>query len=264
MGQAIVQVDAFARRPFEGNPAAICVLEEEADADWMQRVALEMNLSETAYLVPMADGFGLRWFTPTHEVDLCGHATLASAHVLWESGRVPSDAPCVFHTRSGVLTARKSGTAIELEFPLETHEPLATPQGLAGALDVEPVAVALSERLSFLIVEVADESAVRKCSPDFSALKQLPYGGYMVTSRADAPPYDVVSRFFAPGLGIDEDPVTGAAHGVLAPYWCAKLNTDRFLAYQASARGGEVHVRLDGSRVMLGGQAVTVLRGELV
>ncbi len=223
-----------------------------------------MNLAETAYLLPQQDGFGLRWFTPTVEVDLCGHATLASAHVLWEEGHVPPGEACRFHTRSGLLTAHKDGDWIELRFPREQNEPVSPPPAVAEALGVEPVTVALSKRLSFLIVEVTSEKIVRGLMPDAGALKRLPFDGYIVTARSETKPYDVVSRFFAPRMGVDEDPVTGAAHCVLGPYWSERLGRGEFLAYQASFRGGDVRVGVREDGITLGGQAVTVLRAELV
>jgi len=265
MGQRITQVDAFTAEAFRGNPAAICVLPQEADPVWMQHVALEMNLSETAYLVPRADGFGLRWFTPTVEVDLCGHATVASAHVLWEQGIVPPDGECRFHTRSGLLTARRNADWIEVSFPLETVESIPGAQDAEAILGVRSIAMAESKRLQYLVVEVDGEAAVRACAPDFSALLNVPYEGIIVTSRAGAnEPYAVVSRFFAPRKGVNEDPATGSAHCILGPYWRAKLGQSAFLAHQASARGADIRVRVEAGRVVLGGQAVTVMRGELV
>ncbi len=265
MGQKITQVDAFTAEAFRGNPAAICVLEREADATWMQQLALEMNLSETAYLVPRADGYGLRWFTPTVEVDLCGHATVASAHVLWQDGHVHHDQECRFHTRSGLLTARRNGDWIEVSFPLETVATVPAPGDAEAALGIRAVACAENKRLQYLILEVADEVAVRSCVPDFGTLNGVPYEGFIVTAKAAASaPYAFVSRFFAPRKGVNEDPATGSAHCVLGPYWQAKLGRNEFVAFQASARGAEIRVRVEPGRVVLGGQAVTVMRGELV
>ena len=266
MGLAIYQVDAFTDRPFAGNPAAVCPLplSDFPAADWMQAVAAEMNLAETAFLVRRRDGsgFDLRWFTPTVEVELCGHATLASAHLLWEAGLVAAEEPIRFHTLSGVLGAARVGEWIELDFPAEPASALAEPPPwLSEVLGASPVWVG-SNRFD-LVVELADEAAVRALAPDTRRLGALPYRGILVTSRAAAPGYDVVSRFFAPATGIDEDPVTGSAHCCLGPYWCERLGKNPLLAYQASARGGRVRVELAGDRVHLGGQAVTVLRGEL-
>ena len=261
MSLPITQVDAFTDRPFAGNPAAVCVLPAAADARWMLDVAREMNLSETAFLVRRPDGFDLRWFTPAVEIDLCGHATLASAHVLWSDGLLPPDAQARFHTRSGLLTADRRGEWIELDFPATPAEPAAAPAGLTAAVGVTPRFVGRS-RFDYLL-EVDGEEVVRGCKPNFDALARVDARGVIVTSRASASSYDFVSRFFAPRAGVNEDPVTGSAHCALAPYWTAKLGRSELTGYQASARGGTVRVRLRDDRVILGGQAVTVLRGEL-
>lgn len=262
MGIRLIQVDAFTDKPFAGNPAAVCVLSEPADAEWMQKVAAEMNLSETAFLLEAEDGFNLRWFTPAVEVDLCGHATLASAHVLWEFGYLEPAAQARFHTRSGLLTAERQGDWIELNFPAQPPEPASAPDLLREGLGVELKYVGKNQ-FDYL-VEVGSEEIVREMQPDFGVLKKLPVRGVIVTSLAASPEYDFVSRFFAPAAGVNEDPVTGSAHCCLAPFWNARLKKNEFVAYQASARGGVVRVRLAGERVCLGGQAVTVLRGELV
>lgn len=266
MGQKITQVDAFTSERYRGNPAAICILESEADADWMQRVANEMNLSETAYIVRQADGFGLRWFTPTMEVDLCGHATVAAAHVLWQECEVHAGQPCRFHTRSGLLVATQHGSGwIHVEFPLEQVKPCEIPAGSEAALGVTAAAAACNDRLSYLVLELDSEAVVRAARPDFSAVEKLPFKGLIVTGRANAGSNrQVVSRFFAPRMGVNEDPATGSAHCVLGRYWAEKLGTRQFDAYQASARGAEIRVILGESSVILGGQAVTVLRGQLV
>lgn len=265
MGQRFTQVDAFTAEAFRGNPAAICLLKDPADAQWMQNVALEMNLSETAYVLPQADGFSLRWFTPAVEVDLCGHATVAAAHVLWQEGILPATSECRFHTRSGLLTARLVGDWIEVSFPREAVAPVPTPGKAEAALGVKALASAESPRLGYLILELSSERAVHDCHPDFSALEKVDYKGIIVTSRADpSAHYDIVSRFFGPRLGVNEDPATGSAHCVLGTYWQTKLGKDAFRAFQASARGAEIRVAVDATRVTLGGQAVTVLRGELV
>lgn len=258
----IVQVDAFTAEPFAGNPAAVCVLPEPRDPAWMQHVAREMNLAETAFLDPAADGFNLRWFTPTVEIDLCGHATLASAHVLWETGRVAPAEPIRFHTRSGVLTAVRRDDWIELDFPVTPAQPVEVPPGLAEALGVSPLYVGRS-RFDYL-VELDGEEAVRRVRPDFGRLRAISARGIIVTSRSSMPGCDFVSRFFAPASGIDEDPVTGSAHSCLAHFWSSRLQKDRFVARQLSERGGFLRVQLDGDRVRLSGQAVTVLRGELL
>ena len=266
MGQVITQVDAFTDRPFGGNPAAVCLLAAPASARWMGDVAREMNLSETAFLVRRSDddddGFDLRWFTPTVEVTLCGHATLASAHVLWEGEHLGPDEQARFHTQSGLLTARRLDNWIELDFPAEPPALVEAPGELAAALGVEPQWVGRN-RFDYL-VEVSSEDGVRGTAPDFGVLRRLSDRGVIVTSRSAAPEFDFVSRFFAPAAGVDEDPVTGSAHCCLGPFWRDRLGTDSFTAYQASARGGVVKVRVDGDRVHLGGQAVTVMRAELL
>ncbi len=262
MSQSIIQVDAFTNKPFAGNPAAVCVLAEPRDEQWMQQVAQEMNLAETAFLVKQDDGYNLRWFTPLVEVDLCGHATLASAHVLWETGQLPAGTQARFSTRSGLLTADQRGDEIELNFPVKAAQEVEEPAHLLQALGVPAQYIGLND-FDYL-VEVDSEDVVRNMRPNFSLLASLPVRGVIVTSRADTEGYDFVSRFFGPRVGVNEDPVTGSAHTCLAPYWSEKLGKDTMVGYQASARGGVVRVQIQGDRVLLGGQAVTVLRGELV
>lgn len=258
----LVQVDAFTREMFKGNPAAVCLLHKPVDKFWMQDVATEMNLSETSFLLRRSSRvFGLRWFTPKVEVDLCGHATLASAHVLWEDGIVPHDAVLLFETRSGVLRAVCHSDWIELDFPAEPPQPVEPPSELVAALGVAPLYVGRN-RFDYLL-EVYSEADVRAVTPDFTALRRLGGRGFIVTSRATGGEFDFVSRFFAPASGIDEDPVTGSAHCCLGPYWGQRLERDRLTAYQASSRGGVVQVRVAGDRVHLGGQAVTVFRTTL-
>jgi PhzF family phenazine biosynthesis protein len=265
VGAPLFHVDAFASGRFTGNPAAVCLLDSPADPAWMQAVAAEMNLSETAFLHEVGDKgevgrFDLRWFTPTVEVDLCGHATLASAHVLWEARRLPSEVRAHFETRSGVLTAARAGDDVELDFPADPVTPAQPDPRLLDALGVED-AVASSGRIGWLL-ELADEAAVRAVHPDFARLAAFDLA--VLTARADTPAYDFVSRCFGPKFGIDEDPVTGSAHCALGPYWAERLAKTELTGYQASARGGVVHVRVDGDRTVLGGRAVTVTRGELV
>jgi predicted PhzF superfamily epimerase YddE/YHI9 len=262
MGLALLQIDAFTDRPFAGNPAAVCLLTEPRDAEWMQHVAAEMNLSETAFLSPEADGQRLRWFTPAVEVDLCGHATLASAHALWETGRLGPKEPARFHTRSGLLTARRLGDEVELNFPATPAAPCTPPDGLLSALGVAARSVG-KNRFDYL-VEVESEEAVRGLRPDFAALGRLPVRGVIVTARATTAGFDFVSRFFAPASGVPEDPVTGSAHCCLGPFWRDRLGKDELRGYQASRRGGTVGVRVAGERVYLRGRAVTVCRGELL
>ncbi len=286
MTQPIIQVDAFTNKPFAGNPAAVCILNEPRDDVWMQHVAQEMNLAETAFLLKQEDDYNLRWFTPAVEVDLCGHATLASAHVLWETGALQVGEQARFHTKSGLLTAEKQGDWIELNFPATPEQIATEPDHLLEALGV-PATYIGKNQFDYL-VEVDSEDVVRNLRPNISLLAQIPARGIIVTSRAnsssrafgkieldnmiqgnvdfkrDGEEYDFVSRFFGPQVGVDEDPVTGSAHCTLTPYWSKKLDKQEMVGYQASARGGIVRVRLDGDRVRLSGQAVTVLRGELV
>ncbi|HYK83320.1 MAG TPA: PhzF family phenazine biosynthesis protein [Gemmatimonadales bacterium] len=264
MGPPLIQVDAFASRPFAGNPAAVCLLAAPQDARWMQDVAREMNLSETAFLHPQDDGYGLRWFTPATEVALCGHATLASAHVLWEEGYLPAGEPARFHTASGLLTAERHGAWIELDFPAVRAAAAPAPPGLLEALGVPGGPRWVGRNQFDYLVEVESETAVRDLKPDFSHLERVEARGIMVTSRAATSEYDFVSRFFAPRAGVREDPVTGSAHCALTPFWSERLKKTELTAYQASPRGGVLRVRVKGDRVGLAGQAVTVLRGELV
>ncbi len=256
------QIDAFTDRPFAGNPAAVCLLEEERDAEWMQAVAAEMNLSETAFVCSLEDGFALRWFTPAIEVELCGHATLASAHALWSVGAVGSDQTIRFHTLSGILTCTQDEGFIQLDFPATPAHEAEPPTGLLDALGVLPLFAGRSKFDICIVVE--SEQVVRSLKPDFARLREISMRGVMVTSTSNDPQFDFVSRYFAPAAGIDEDPVTGSAHCCLGPLWHERLGKTEMTAFQASARGGIVRVRMNGDRVILGGRAVTVLKGELV
>jgi PhzF family phenazine biosynthesis protein len=263
VGAPLFQVDAFASGPFTGNPAAVCLLDAPGDAAWMQAVAAEMNLSETAFVHALdreAGRFGLRWFTPTVEVDLCGHATLASAHVLWETRRLATEVAARFETRSGVLTATRAGDDVALDFPADPVVPAEPERGLLGAIGLGD-AIASTGRIGW-VLEVADACAVRDAHPDFARLAAFDIA--VLTARADDAAYDFVSRCFGPKFGIDEDPVTGSAHCALGPYWAGRLGKTELTGYQASARGGVVRVTVDGDRTVLGGRAVTVTRGELV
>ena len=257
----LYQVDSFTAVPFAGNPAGVCLLPAPAEPGWMQKVAAEMNLSETAFLVRQADGFDLRWFTPAAEVDLCGHATLASAHILWQAGLLGPAEQARFHTRSGLLTCTRKDDWIEMDFPANPPTPVAPPEALAQALGV-PVKSVHSSRFDYL-VEVDSEATVRAMQPDFGLLRKFPGRGVMVTALAETSGFDFVSRFFAPAVGVNEDPVTGSAHCCLTPFWAGRLGKDSMTAYQASARGGVVKVHLLGERVLLSGQAVTVFKAEL-
>jgi PhzF family phenazine biosynthesis protein len=258
----IYQVDAFTDKPFTGNPAGVCVLPGPKEDAWMQNVAREMNLSETAFLLKQADGYRLRWFTPAVEVELCGHATLASAHILWETGLLSPEESARFHTLSGLLTAARRENEVELDFPATPDEPAQAPAGLAEILGAQPKNFR-SSRFDHL-VELESEELVRNLRPDFTRLKALPVRGIMVTSRASTPGFDFVSRFFGPAVGIDEDPVTGSAHCCLGLYWSSRLGKTDLVAYQASARGGVVKVAVAGERVRLRGKAVTIMVAELV
>ena len=264
MPTPIAVIDSFTTRPFAGNPAGVCLLDGERPAEWMQSVARELNLSETAFLRRQPTGdWDLRWFTPADEERLCGHATLAAAHHLWSSGRHPEGTPIRFHTLSGVLTASPGTHGIVLDFPNEAPAPVAVPEGLAAALGAKIVAAG-QNRLD-LFAELADERAVRALAPSMEKLGAFPVRGIVVTARAETGrEYDFVSRFFAPRCGIPEDPVTGSAHCGLGPWWSAKLGKNELVGYQASPRGGTVRVTVAGDRCLLEGTAVTVWNGELV
>lgn len=294
METPFAQVDAFAHGPFTGNPAAVCVLDAahpfREDAGWMQRVAEEMNLSETAFVEPTgsegdaADGSGsrwkLRWFTPAAEVELCGHATLASAHLLWESGRAPHDAAIVFATRfSGELACRRTDEGrLAMDFPADVFEDVRDPPPrLLETMGVtQESLVAVARGKYDWLVEVASPRAVVELLPDFAALRRFDSRGFAVTAwgRGEAteaelrakglPACDAVSRFFAPRMRIDEDPVTGSLHCLLGPWWQRRRNVDTIEAYQASKRGGRLAVTTRGDRVELAGHAVTVARGKLL
>ena len=262
--QTVHFVDAFTNRPFSGNPAAVCILADERENSWMQNLARELNLSETAFLRREETHYELRWFTPRVEVDLCGHATLASAHVLWESGQENPEVAVRFQGRSGALTASRRGDWIELDFPAVKATEAPAPPRLAEALGVAPKWVGLT-RLDYL-VEVDSEDRVRSLRPDLKLLQEATPGcrGVIVTSRSRSTEFDMVSRYFAPAAGVDEDPVTGSAHCSLGPFWAQRLGKSELTAYQASERGGSLKIRVGENRVRLLGQAVTVMRGELL
>jgi PhzF family phenazine biosynthesis protein len=269
MQQSILQVDAFTDKPFAGNPAAVCIMDVPADTTWMQNVAMEMNLSETAFVWPLrSDLLSLRWFTPTVEVDLCGHATLAAAHVLWEEGVLRADQFARFETRSGILTARREGAWMELDFPATPASKIPTPPDLIDALgiDLSPSDIETGRsRFDLLIDLEIDETQLVALAPDMARLARLPVRGVIVTTSSTSDSrFDFVSRFFAPRAGVNEDPVTGSAHCALAPWWSGRLHKREMLAYQASRRGGIVRVKLQDDRVMLGGQAITVMRAQLI
>lgn len=262
MSHRILQVDAFTDKPFAGNPAAVCILSSAADETWMQQVAAEMNLSETAFLYADGPAYRLRWFTPEVEVPLCGHATLASAHVLWEDGHCAPEETIRFLTRSGELTACQTGAWIELNFPADFITEVLPPADLSKVLGAKPLYFGKGK--DNYLAELASEAELRQLKPDFAAVAKLGAGGLIVTSLSENSKFDFVSRFFAPSFGIDEDPVTGSAHCCLSPYWSNRLGLAELTGYQASARGGVVRTRLDGDRVRLSGQAVTVMRSEFL
>ncbi len=267
MSATLYQVDAFTETAFGGNPAAVCLLDQPKTDVWMQALAAEMNLSETAMVERKLNGvdehnaFNLRWFTPTVEMNLCGHATLSAAHVLWQVGEVASDQSIHFYTRSGVLKAELRDGLISLDFPIDPVRDIEVPPGLAAALGVEIKTIAKGK--DDYLVEVASDQIVRQLAPDFAKLATIPGRGVIVTAIGAHDDFDFISRFFAPNAGINEDPVTGSAHCTLAAYWQPRLNKNRFSAYQASARGGAIEVEVCGDRVILSGRAVTVLKGEL-
>jgi PhzF family phenazine biosynthesis protein len=258
----LFHVDAFTENAFAGNPAAVCLLGGPAEARWMQSVASEMNLSETAFLEPRPAGYGLRWFTPVAEVGLCGHATLASAHVLYETGLAAPADRVTFDSVSGPLTARREDGLVVLDFPARPAAPAPPAAGLLAALGVaDPVWTGQGK--DDIMVVLNREEQVTGLRPDTAGLAVLGTRGVIVTAPASRPGVDFVSRFFAPGVGIAEDPVTGSAHCTLGPYWAQRLGRPDLTGYQASARGGTVKVRVEGERVLLAGRAVTVFSGEL-
>jgi PhzF family phenazine biosynthesis protein len=262
MSTPLYLVDAFTDRAFSGNPAAVCLPDGLRDPVWMQAAAAEMNQAETAFVRPRADGdWDLRWFTPTVEVELCGHATLASAHVLWATGRVPPAAPIRFHTQSGVLSCTDSGGRIEMDFPAEPAAAVQSPAEEAFALGAAPTFVGRNRMDMLVVLDSAAE--VRNLAPDLGQVAKIKARGVIVTARSDLPEADFVSRFFAPQSGVAEDPVTGSAHCCLGPYWRGVLGKDDLIGYQASKRGGTVWVRCAGDRVILGGSAVLVVEGHL-
>lgn len=259
MRARIFQVDAFTTRRFAGNPAAVVLLERFASDDAMQAIAAENNLAETAFLVPQEGDHRLRWFTPLVEVPLCGHATLASAAVVMERLE-PGRTAVVFHSASGLLTVKRNGAAYVMDFPARFSEPIPAHAQLAAVLRAEPKEVFVNQ---FNYMAVFDDAqTVRNLQPDFSAIAGLDRPGVIVTAPEDGD-FDIVSRYFAPKKGIPEDPVTGAAHCMLAPYWANRLGKNEFRAYQASRRGGEIICRLIGDRVELEGSCVFYLEGEI-
>ncbi len=266
MSLPIYQVDSFTSTAFRGNPAGVCLLTEHQSDEWMAAVAREMALSETAFLLKLDESYSLRWFTPTAEVDLCGHATLASAHILWETGILPAEQTAQFDTRSGRLTADLADGWITMNFPSTPPKEVTTPVGLIEDLFPAAKMPALryvGKSVFDYLVEIDSEETLRTMQPDFVALTQHPARGVIVTCAGNGE-YDFLSRFFAPQVGVNEDPVTGSAHSCLTPYWAKKLGKTEMRAYQASARGGELKVKLADDRVLISGQAVTTIKGELL
>ena len=262
MRQKIYQVDAFTTEVFKGNPAGVCVLPEGREDSWLQNVASEMNLSETAFVLRENGDWRLRWFTPSQEMYLCGHATLSTAHILWERGFLPKGTEARFHTLSGLLTVKQEGDWMEMDFPAWIAEPKEVSQELTDVVGVPVSWFGRNEHFGMAVVETPEQ--VRQLQPKFHQLREMPMDGLIVTAQGDGHPYDFVSRVFGPKLGIDEDPVTGGAHCMLTPYWAEQLGKPSLHAYQASKRGGELRVTAKGDRVALGGQAVTVFEAELL
>lgn len=267
-------VDAFTDKPFSGNPAAVCLLDDILPDSLMQKIAMEMNLSETAFVLREkdedgnpTDTYSLRWFTPSSEIDLCGHATLASGHIMWQEGVCKEDETIKFNTRSGLLTAKKSDKGITLDFPAIPQKEIKYPPELIASIGgANPVYVGMTKWN--YIIELENEEAIHNAKPDYSIMLSLPGWGTIITAQADKnglgkDGYDVVSRFFAPEKGVPEDPVTGSAHCAIAPYWQNKLGKSTLKAYQASERGGTLLLEVIGDRVTLTGTGVTMMAGEM-
>ncbi|MBP1748676.1 MAG: yddE [Deltaproteobacteria bacterium] len=255
-------VDSYTSRPFGGNPAGVCILTHPKVDSWMLNVAAEMNLSETAFIIRSANGYNLRWFTPKIEVELCGHGTLASAHIIWQEGLAREDEAILFQTKSGTLSCRRREASIAMDFPLLPEHQIDPPERLARSLGISPVYV--GARGQDILVDVGSEEAVKEIRPDYSLMLELPIRGVIVTGRAGGQEFDFVSRFFAPRVGINEDPATGWAHCCLASYWSKRLMKNDLVARQVSERGGVIGMRIQGGRVELSGEAITVMKGEIV
>jgi len=256
----IYQVDAFTDVAFKGNPAGVMILDSPMEEQLMQKIANEMNLAETAFVYPLKDGYNLRWFTPEKEVKLCGHATLATAHIMWQEEIIQSD-KINFNTLSGVLSAERVGNSIRLDFPAIGGKETTSKELVKARLGVEPVGFAESDK-GYMVIELKDSNEVKNFLPDSEKILKL--GDFVVIITARDKQYDFVSRVFAPAFGVDEDPVTGSAHCMLATYWNEVLGKSSFRAYQASKRGGEIDVLLDKDRVYLTGKAITVIKGEIL
>jgi len=258
----IYQVDAFTSEPFKGNPAGVCILEKEVNEDWMKKIAAELHVSETAFIVPGKDAYKIRYFTPESEVPLCGHATLSSAHIMFETGITPEGSGIVFHSAAGILNVSKDGGWIVLDFPAYGLVRYPVPADIGLYLGAEPLEYHRTAH-GWAFVLLAGEEEVRGLEPDFAAMKKSPYGDLIVTAPSSDPDYDFCVRCFVPALGINEDPVTGSAHCALVPFWNKKTGKSEFVSHQVSARGGILKVSLNGERVNISGQAVTIFKAEL-
>jgi len=256
----LFQVDAFTKQLFKGNPAGVCILHENVknNDELMQNIAMEMNVSETAFVTKKNDEYDLRWFTPETEVEFCGHATLSSAHILWETGLVQNDETIVFNTKSGKLLATKTDDRIELDFPAIEVTEISSKEMINNGLGVKPLFTGTDGKRYLL--EINDYDELIKMKPNFEKLKEIGKTAFMITCESQDDKYDFYSRFFAPSIGINEDPVTGSAHSYLVPYWARKLNKSILYAFQASKRGGEIECELNKERVLLRGNAKTVFK----
>ena len=261
MNIKLFTVDAFTDKPFKGNPAGVCILDNELTEAQMKNIAFEMNLAETAFVQRKGDIYSLRWFTPDSEVDLCGHATLATSHILWQTGLHDKSKSISYDTRSGILKANRVDGKIELDFPVDLEHPVNIPDELIRTIGVKPVYLGRA-KWSYL-AELDSEETVRKIKPDFVIMETLEAWGLIITARSSTKEFDFVSRFFAPRKGVPEDPVTGSAHCILGPYWMKKLGKNEMTAFQASKRGGILGVKVDGERVKLTGNAITMLDAKL-
>lgn len=258
----VYQIDTFTDVPFKGNAAAVCILEKDYNDSILKNIAMEMNLSETAFLRQVSDNeFNLRWFTPEVEVSLCGHGTLASAHLLWENKMVEENNVINFNTLSGILTAKKKKEWIELDMPKGNLRKSDGDKFLLDSLEIVPKSI-YEDEIVYLL-EFNNEEEIIKLNPDFNLLQKARKEEIIVTSISNNENYDFVSRFFGPSIGVDEDSVTGSAHCYLAPYWGERLNKYEVLGFQASRRSGNVKCKLDGNRVLIQGKAITVLGGDL-
>ena len=263
----LFQVDAFADKPFAGNPAGVCILSDTRPDGWMLSVAREMNLSETAFVTRQRDAYGLRWFTPKTEVPLCGHATLASAHILWEEKLEAEGTTIRFQTKSGTLQARQAGKRVEMDFPARRVEPVNGNNDINESLQVSPLRTyngTYATDGDLFLLEVESEDIVRRIAPDYQRLLSTAALAVIVTSRSSSSEYDFVSRFFAPAAGVNEDPVTGSAHCYLTPYWGTKFGKKEMVGYQASQRSGIVYCKWTDDRVWIGGKAITMFKAELL